>query len=271
MIDNLKEKLGSRLYCCIFFAWLAYNWKPIVIFIFSNEDLYLKIRHISVYASPDRQLWEPLIWGCLVAVVFPLANSFYGFIDVFISALIHSKNALTEIVTAWVDNYRNYSKFKTENYNKVRFAKLELDLANIEKEKTQKQQEKALLEAELESIDEAKSKISELTKEAEKAKEEVMLINNKLENYALSNIENQKALFTTNEYLLQIAKFLEDCSMKMTLNPEKNMNSELAREIKDKLEEITTQVDSIGIKSYANAGLHPLESGNYHTLHNNQE
>lgn len=169
-LENFKQKAGSPLYGCILIAWVAFNWKPIAIFFLSNEDIYLKIRAISAYYSTDRQFWNPVYYGLLAAILFPVLNGIYNFIDVFTSTLIHTKNHLVQIAVTWTKNKKELWGFKLENSRRLNQATLEWDVVELERKSSQSRLEKELADANLETLEAAQKAIDELTKENDRLK-----------------------------------------------------------------------------------------------------
>ncbi|EOU1336443.1 hypothetical protein ACNSVR_000595 [Cronobacter malonaticus] len=187
--DSFRERSRSPLYGCIIAAWIAYNWKPIALFILSNEDIYVKIRAISAYASPDRQVWDPLLWGGIAAVSFPLLNGLYGFIEIFTTAIVHSKNNLRDIVALSIRNWREYWDFKLQNSLKVRKAELEYQVSELEMKKAQADYDASLSRYGVANLAEAEERVAELARENERLQtindeimqSPLMLLNSKTE------------------------------------------------------------------------------------------
>ena len=199
--ESIKERASSPLYGCLIAAWLAYNWKPIAIFILSDENLYLKIKSISAYASPERQIWDPLMWGSIAAVLFPVVNGFYGFLEIITAALLLSKNNIKNSVIAWFKNYKDYWEFKAENLHKIRKAKLELTVSELEKKKAQEEYETQLTLSKVESLAQAENNILKL--------------NQKIDNLELSmkEIKQNPLMMLNNKSEEEIAKLLQDYFM----------------------------------------------------------
>ncbi|WLD34108.1 hypothetical protein QTN38_010660 [Enterobacter cloacae subsp. cloacae] len=268
--DNFKEKASSQLYGCILTAWIAYNWKPLAIFLLSDETLYLKIRHMSAYASPERQFWDPLLWGTIIAICFPLANCLYGFLEIITSGLIHSKNAFKSIVISITTNYRNAFEFRMKNNHKIRQAELEYEVAKIAEKKAESERNRALLEAEFTSLEEARAKVNELTQQSEEVLAKLKESDEQVSSYLSLEHDRLNIINDTRQSLIQLHSFLDRLYTQVTINPTQNINHEIGLQLKEKLDELSRQAHTPGIENYESLGFHGLHSGNYHTLHDQE-
>ncbi len=71
-LDNSKERIKNPFLGAFIISWIAFNWKPIVILLFSEKEIEQKITFINEnYISLQYNLWFPLIFAIVYVVVLP--------------------------------------------------------------------------------------------------------------------------------------------------------------------------------------------------------
>lgn len=204
---NIRERSGSALYGCILITWLALNWKPIAIFIFSNEDIYLKIRAISHYYSSDKQFWTPVLYGSVIAIAFPVLNAIYGFIEIITLGLIKSKNNLLILVNAIAEEIKLNYEIKVETLKRVRDAEIEYNIQSKRQQVAQAEINAKLTEEGLSSLDNTIAELARL----QKLNEEQLLEIENLKNHPFGAIDKSteteiKEYLMTRRYINQHIK-----------------------------------------------------------------
>ena len=91
---NFSERVRGPFYIAFAISRVAFNWKPISIFLFSKEEITIVINQVSYYASIKNQLCYPL--GSMLFFVFcvPLLNAIYAYYQSFVSFIRDSGDAL---------------------------------------------------------------------------------------------------------------------------------------------------------------------------------
>jgi hypothetical protein len=98
---HFEDRLKSPFAGAFGIAWLATNWKPLLILIFSNLSIEDRISKVSseYFSSNWNLLWWPLIY----AVVGVIA---YYVIATIFSVLFETYGVLRRVVERWFDSYR---------------------------------------------------------------------------------------------------------------------------------------------------------------------
>lgn len=94
--ENLKHKRKSPLYGAFALSWVALNWKPILVMIFSTEDIYYRIKAVEPYASEFDQFYGPLFWASVLIFAMPTLHALYSFFDSWVGSLHDSSDVRRE-------------------------------------------------------------------------------------------------------------------------------------------------------------------------------
>lgn len=71
-LDNSKERIKNPFIGAFIISWIAFNWKPIIILLFSEKEIEQKINFINEnYISLKYNLWLPLIFAIAYVVILP--------------------------------------------------------------------------------------------------------------------------------------------------------------------------------------------------------
>lgn len=105
IFSSLKEtsehRISNPIYGAFIFSWIAFNWKAIVIFIFSERGIYLKIDDIVAVTDIKSLLINPAIMTLVVLTIIPALNAIYALFDVFIKALHKISDVCETYFNSW--------------------------------------------------------------------------------------------------------------------------------------------------------------------------
>lgn len=155
----MVERVKSPIVGTFIFVWLFYNWKVILILLFSKVDVENKINIISGYITA-KSFYCPFLIAVLYCVAIPIVTLCIDFL------LRKPSEAAIEL---------RYKKINKEYIEKEKAEKLRAN-ADIAYERQKTGAEKAIQEMRL-KINESKQKEGALTKE----RDEAMLKNSELE------------------------------------------------------------------------------------------
>ena len=84
ILGNIKERTQSPLLGSYTVAFIAYNWKPLVVLFTSKCTGASLVREVSSeFSSPIWDVGVPLIVAVAFSVLYPLAKSFIGRLNSF--------------------------------------------------------------------------------------------------------------------------------------------------------------------------------------------
>ena len=71
-IENSKERIKNPFIGAFIISWIAFNWKPILIILFSSKTIeerieYVETNHIDIFYN----LWIPLIFAVIYVSFLP--------------------------------------------------------------------------------------------------------------------------------------------------------------------------------------------------------
>jgi len=71
-IDNSKERIKNPFIGAFIISWIAFNWKPIFIILFSSKAIEERIEIVEIsYVDLLYNLWLPLIFACIYVAILP--------------------------------------------------------------------------------------------------------------------------------------------------------------------------------------------------------
>ena len=157
--ENISNKRKSPLYGAFLFAWLAYNWQPILVLLFFKGDITARLDAVAKYASLYSQVFGPIWVATVIVLLFPLCHGVYSFFDAWIGSLYDTSKELRETF-----GLENRSKLVEK---RVRFkSQKDITEVNVKQENAalQKQAAEDMLrakeiEAEIQSIDVLKNSL----------------------------------------------------------------------------------------------------------------
>lgn len=152
IIDNLKEKRKSPLYGAFAFSWLAYNWKPVSIFILSKKDIYGKIQDVSAYASLHEQLIYPAIMAVSIVLLMPTLHALYSYFDAVVGFLHDSSNSLKEWFNSTVNQRKERARAYESIQNESTLAEEKAKIAELNRQAAEAEQQEALIRADITSV-----------------------------------------------------------------------------------------------------------------------
>lgn len=115
---HLEDRLQSPFAGAFAIAWIASNWKALLILIFSTTSIESRIEVVSAqYFAPAALLWKPLLYSSLGVVAYYIAATvFLGFFEIYGM----SRRAVERYFDnqRWVDPSR-YMDFKRETRSQI--------------------------------------------------------------------------------------------------------------------------------------------------------
>lgn len=172
---NFSERVKGPFYLAFVISWIAFNWKPISIFIFSKEEINIVLSQVSYYASIKKQLCYPLVSMLFFVICVPFINAIYAYYHSFISFIRDSGNALKPYL--------------------LEKKALKIKEANAEKERTISELKREASENQLET--------QKLQQESEDLKEELGTL--RQYHLATQNLENEVKLLKSKNLELMVA------------------------------------------------------------------
>jgi hypothetical protein len=157
-LETSKDRLKNPFISSFILSWLAFNWKPLFIILFSSKNIENKIllietKHVSIFLN----LWLPLSFALFYIILLP-----------YLMWLLEELS--TKAIKARKTNFINQKVFDIQNNQNI--AKEEVSLENIRAN----YKEKADLNKQIENLKsqilEKDSKIKELNDDMTKLKNE---------------------------------------------------------------------------------------------------
>lgn len=226
IIDNIKQKRKSPLYGAFAFSWLAYNWKPVSIFILSKKDIYGKIQDVSAYASLHEQLIYPAIMAVSIILLMPTLHALYSYFDAVVGFLHDSSNSLKEWLNAFVNRRKERARAFESIQNESTLAEEKAKIAEFNRQAADAEQQEALIRADITSV-------TQLQDERIRLQKYEMELNDKLSALEKGYDQMRRKLQTyesAGDYVLQRAEEMNDLVEKNNFSAEysRTMSSILA-------------------------------------------
>ena len=201
IIDNIKQKRKSPLYGAFAFSWLAYNWKPVSIFILSKKDIYAKIQDVSAYASLHDQLIYPAIMAVIIVLLMPALHALYSYFDAIVGFIHDSSISLKEWFNALVNQRKERARAFESIQNEATLAEEKAKIAEFNRQAADAEQQEALIRADITSV-------TQLQDERIRVQKYEMELNDKLSALEKSYDEMRRRLQlyeSSGDYVLQRA------------------------------------------------------------------
>lgn len=176
LTETSEQRINNPLYGAFIFSWIAFNWKAIAIFFFSERGIYLKIDDIHAVTNINSLLYNPLKMTLVLVLIVPVLNAIYALFNVIIKAS------------------HNFSDVYDSYFTSVSSLRKERVSAKIitEKEKT--------LALQKQEIAEAEKKTEELKFEAALARKNLKKVED-IEKEYISQVEDFNSLVLVSEAL----------------------------------------------------------------------
>lgn len=152
IIDNIRQKRKSPLYGAFAFSWIAYNWKPVSIFIFSKKDIYGKIQDVSTYASLNDQVIYPAMMAVIIVLLMPTLHAFYSYFDAVVEVLHDSSNSLKEWYSSVINRRKERARAFESIQNELTSAEEKKKIAELNRQAAEAEQQEALIRVDLVSV-----------------------------------------------------------------------------------------------------------------------
>lgn len=201
IIDNIKQKRKSPLYGAFAFSWLAYNWKPVSIFILSKKDIYAKIQDVSAYASLHDQLIYPAIMAVIIVLLMPTLHALYSYFDAIVGFVHESSASFKEWYNSAVKSRGEKARAQANIQSELTSAEEMEKIAILKKRAAEAEQEEALIRADISSV-------TQLQDERVRVQKYEMELNDKLSSLEKSYDEMRRRLQiyeSAGDYVLQRA------------------------------------------------------------------
>lgn len=155
--DNASQKIKSPLFGAFAFSWLAYNWKPVSIFLLSKENVYERINNVSAYASLNDQFYYPILTSLLLVFIIPLFNACYSFFDVCVKFVHESSESLRLWFSSYIDGRKERSQAQADMKKELTLADERKKIALINKEAADAERQEAIIRTDIGSLAELES------------------------------------------------------------------------------------------------------------------
>lgn len=120
--DAAKNRVNNPFYGAFIFSWLIFNWKIILILLFSKKNIYSVIADMGSHLNANYLLYYPLATSLTLLIIIPIATAIYSFFDAFIRHIIIKSNSTSKIIESF---------FKMRSLLALRKHKNKLKIINL--------------------------------------------------------------------------------------------------------------------------------------------
>jgi len=99
--ETSEQRISNPIYGAFILSWVAFNWKAIAIFLFSERGIYLKIDDIATVTDINSLLINPAKMALAALIVVPAINALYAVFTVVIKAFHKFSNVYDSYFNSW--------------------------------------------------------------------------------------------------------------------------------------------------------------------------
>lgn len=99
--DAAKSRVNNPFYGAFIFSWLIFNWKIILILLFSKKNIYSVIEDITNHLNANLLLYYPLLASLILLILIPIATAIYSYFDALIRHIILKSNSTTKFIESF--------------------------------------------------------------------------------------------------------------------------------------------------------------------------
>lgn len=192
--SNIIDRIKNPFYGAFIFSWLVFNWKPVLLLLFSKKSIDIVIADLSFYCDMNRQFFYPAAATLALVFFVPILSAIYSFFTSFVGHFFDSGSSLRE----WLNERTKIKRRnKLESFQKAHEEKIARANADMIENKAREERGKLELERvrlELADLPLLKERIDSLSVQ-----------NTKLQNEKNELLYNLKRLFSgekpCNEHL----------------------------------------------------------------------
>lgn len=80
LLKTSSSRIKNPIFSSFLISFLIYNWKAVLILLFSNCDIEAKISNIESYYSSFGNISVPIIMSLLYITLIPYINNFFDYV-----------------------------------------------------------------------------------------------------------------------------------------------------------------------------------------------
>lgn len=157
--SNASQRINNPFYGAFILSWLVFNWKIILIILFSQKNIYSVIDDVDDSLCIEYGFIYPFLSSLGLLFILPFANVLYSYFD----ALIKYLNDKSKYVTFFIDSFfaRRKSLILRRHKNKLKNIDLDyqLEWAQKKEEVSKLNRDSALHNAQINEIEELRDKV----------------------------------------------------------------------------------------------------------------
>lgn len=127
--SNMSDRIKSPFYGAFVFSWLVFNWKPILILVFSKKSIYVVIEEVSTYSDLHRQFFYPIASTLVLVFLMPVISALYSFFSSGVGHLSDSGSGLRSWLNERAEIKRNNKRESIQKEHEEKITKVNADIA----------------------------------------------------------------------------------------------------------------------------------------------
>ncbi|PKC39250.1 hypothetical protein V461_21745 [Pantoea ananatis BRT98] len=167
---NINQRVKSPFYGAFIISWIIFNWKPVLILLFSKKDINIIIDELSKYNSSKFQFWYPVLLTTVVITLLPLLGALYTYFDSYVGHWSDQGKGFKEVLNKKSELNRKLSEDKKKKENEELLAEKSAAIAKLKKQEQDDILQTEKIKQEIHDLPQVRQSINSLGLENESLK-----------------------------------------------------------------------------------------------------